>query len=85
MHQWPSLRTVVSVWAALSVVAYVAYVAYVTYLHSLPRDELVMANDLSFQALGGLVAMGLPALFFLLWVVFVRSIAKRWLTASSAA
>lgn len=82
MHQWPSLRTVVSVWAALSVIAYVAYVAD---LHSLPRDELVMANDLSFQALGGLVAMGLPALFFLLWVLFVGSIAKRWLTASSAA
>lgn len=82
MLQWPLLRTVVSVWAALSVVAYVAYVAY---LHSLPRDELVMANDLSFQALGGLVAMGLPALFFRLWVLFVPSIAKRWLTASSAA
>lgn len=61
-----------------------AYVGYVSYLHSLPPDELVMANDLSFQATIGLIVVGLPALLFLLLALLIGSIAKRWLGKTSS-
>lgn len=80
MQRWPSLRTVVTVWAVLSAIAYVSYVSY---LHSLPPDELVMANELSFQATIGLIVVGLPAFLFLLLALLIGLIAKRWLSEPS--
>lgn len=81
MPRWPSLRKVITVWAVLSAIAYVSYVSY---WHSLPPDELVMANDLGFQATVGLIVVGLPALFFLLFALLVGAIAKRWLIRESS-
>ena len=63
MVQWPKLRHVIVVWVALTAVACGAYVFY---LHGLPPDELVMANTLSFQAIVGLIVVGLPSVLFLL-------------------
>jgi len=79
MTRWPSLRQVLAVWAALTAGA---YCAYVTYMHSLPSDELVMAGTLSFQAMIGLVAVGLPAIVFLFLFLLIGAIAKRWLIDS---
>ena len=76
MSRWPSLGRVLTIWAVL---ATVVYVAYVSYLHNLPPDELVMANDLSFQAAIGLIVVGLPALVFLFLFLFIGAVAKRWL------
>jgi hypothetical protein len=76
MTRWPSLKLVLRVWSAITVVAYSAYVYY---LHGLPPDELVMANTLSFQALVGLIVVGLPAVVLLFTVLLVGSIGKRWL------
>lgn len=61
-----------------------AYVAYVLHLHGLPPDELVMANNLSFQATIGLVVVGLPAVVLLFLVLFIGAIAKRWLVESES-
>ena len=80
MRQWPSLRTVVLVWAAASLVAYAACVSY---LRGLPPDELVMANELTFQALVGLVVIGVPSLVLLGLTLLLGSIAKHWLANAS--
>ena len=76
MKHWPSLQKTFAVWLALTGTAYVVYVGY---LHDLPPDDLVMASDWSFQAMVGLVVVGLPSLLFLFLFLFVGSIAKRWL------
>ena len=76
MTRWPTLRQVLVVWAALTAGAYCAYVGY---LHSMPPDDLVMASTLSFQAMIGLVVVGLPAVVFLFLFLFIGAVAKRWL------
>jgi len=79
MTRWPSLKQVLAAWATL---AACAYCAYVFYMHSLPPDELVMASTLSFQAMIGLVVVGLPAIVFLFLFLFIGAIAKHWLVDS---
>ena len=64
------------VWVTLTALAYLAYIAY---LRSQPPDELIMASSWSFQALIGVVVVGLPSLFFLSLFLLMGSIAKRWL------
>lgn len=76
MVQWPKLKHVIVVWAAITVVAHGAYVYW---LLGLPADELVMANSLSFQPSIGLIVVGLPSVVFLLLFLLVGAIAKRWL------
>jgi hypothetical protein len=76
MQQWPTLRRVLTVWATLTVLVYLTYIAY---LRIQPPDELVMASTRSFQALVGVVIVGLPSLIFLFLFLFIGSMAKRWL------
>jgi hypothetical protein len=64
------------VWVTLTALAYLAYIAY---LRSQPPDELVMASSWSFQALIGVVVVGVPSLVFLFLFLLVGSIAKGWL------
>jgi hypothetical protein len=64
------------VWVALTALAYLAYTGY---LRSQPPAELVMASTLSFQALIGLIVVGLPSVVFLFLFLLIGSIAKRWL------
>lgn len=81
MVRWPELKHVIAVRAALTAIAYGAYVFY---LHGLPPDELVMASTLSFQAIVGLIVLGLPSALFLLLFLLVRAIAKHWLFEPSS-
>jgi hypothetical protein len=74
MSAWPSLRRVVTVWMALTACACFIYVAY---LRSLPPDELLMANTLSFQVISALLMVGLPSLACLFLFLFVGSMLKR--------
>ena len=76
MPRWPSVKQVLAVWTALTAGAYCTYVGY---LHGLPPDDLVMASTLSFQAMIGLVVVGLPAVVFLFLFLFIGAVAKRWL------
>ena len=74
MSAWPSLRRVVIVWVALTAGACVTYIGYA---RSLPPDELLMANTLSFQAIAALLIVGLPSLACLFLFLFVGSLLKR--------
>lgn len=76
MPQWPKLKHVVAVWAALTSAAFCAYVLY---LHRLPPDDLVMAGTLSFQATVALIVVGLPSLLLLFLFLLIGAIAKHWL------
>lgn len=76
MTHWPSLKSVLLVWGALTAVAYVAYVFF---LHGLPPDELSMGSTLSFQATIGVIVVGVPAVVLLFLALFIGAIAKRWL------
>jgi hypothetical protein len=76
MVRWPSLRRVLIVWGTVSAVACFTYVSY---LRSLPPDDLVMASDLSFQAMIGVIVIGVPSLVFLFLFLLIGAIAKHWL------
>ena len=81
MKSWPSLHTVLAVWAALTVLAGCVYVVY---LRTLPPDELVMANTLGFQVMVASLFVGVPALALLLLFLLAGSIFKPRLLRSKA-
>ncbi len=76
---WPSLRVVLAVWATLTLLAGCMYVVY---LRTLPPDELVMANTLSFQVMVASLFVGVPAFALLLLFLLAGSILKPWLLRS---
>ena len=68
-----SLRVTLSIWA---IVTAAGCLAYVLYLRTLPPDELVMANTVSFQVLLSLCVIGLPSLVVLLVFLFGYPVAR---------
>jgi len=70
-----SLRIAVSIWA---VVTAAACLGYVLYLRTLPADELVMANTVSFQVLVSLFVIGLPSLVALFVFLFGYPVVRDW-------
>ena len=81
MKSWPSLRTVLAVWAALTAVAGCGYVVY---LRTLPPDELVMANTVGFQAMVAALFVGVPSFILLLLFLLAGSILKARLRGGKA-
>jgi uncharacterized membrane protein YczE len=77
---WPALRKVVSVWAVLTIAVGAGYVAH---LHSLPPDELVMADTLSFQVLVAAIFVGVPAMLLLLAFLLFGAVLKGLLQSKS--
>ncbi len=63
-----SLRKIILVWVCVTVALCVGFVLYA---QTLPRDELVMANTLSFKIVTSLVVVGVPSLFALFVVLFI--------------
>jgi len=62
------MRKVMYYWAVTTLLLCAAYVVYV---RTLPPDELVMANTLSFQIIVSLLVVGGPCLVVLfLWLFF---------------
>lgn len=81
MTHWPSLKSVLLVWGAISAVSYVAYVLF---LHGSPPDELSMGSTLSLQATIGVIVVGVPAVVLLFLALLIGAIAKRWLVESKS-
>ena len=75
MSSWPSLTKVLFVWSAATSFACVVYVLYA---RTLPRDELVMANTLEFQAMMSVIVVALPSGFCLLFFLTVGALVKGW-------
>lgn len=80
MKSWPSLRVVVPCWSALTFVACLAFALY-------PpggRDELEMANTLSFRLLVAALLVGIPSVGCLFAFLLVGALVKRPLTTPSS-
>jgi hypothetical protein len=68
-----SLRKIIVYWACATLLLCAGFVLY---SETLPRDELVMANTLSFKILVSLIVVGLPSIFGLFLVLFIGSILR---------
>jgi hypothetical protein len=67
------LPRIVGIWAFLTLVACTCYVVY---LRTLPPDELVMANTLSFQVLVSVLFVAVPSFGLLLVVLLVGAVLR---------
>ncbi|SFR85626.1 hypothetical protein SAMN05216570_0038 [Dyella sp. OK004] len=74
MKAWPSVSSVVKVWAAMT---FLASVAFVLVLHSRPPDEEAMFNDLAGQIALTIVDVVAPAFIGLLFFLLLGALIKR--------
>ena len=77
MRTWPTLKRVLLVWGIGTALACVAFVLYA---QTLPRDELVVANTLSFQAMMSVIVVAIPSGIGLLCFLLVGALVKGWAT-----